>query len=90
MVAEGAKQVAPDGHDWRPDYPGRVPILGQYNDQETMDREILAASSHGVDFFQILCIPTAVRSTKDCERFWFHQRRTHEVHHRVVNHPPFD
>jgi hypothetical protein len=40
--------------DWRPLYPGRVPLLGDYNLQATMDREIVAASSHGVDFFQIL------------------------------------
>jgi hypothetical protein len=43
-----------DGHDWRGDYPGRVPILGEYNEQETMDREIISAASHGVNFFQIL------------------------------------
>ena len=40
--------------DWRPEYPERVPLLGEYNDQATMDREIAAASSHGVDFFTIL------------------------------------
>src|SRR5512136_1424259 len=40
------------GRDWRPDYPERIPTLGEYNDQETMDREIMAASSHGVSFFQ--------------------------------------
>lgn len=40
--------------DWRPLYKERVPLLGAYNSQETMDREIVAASSHGVDFFQIL------------------------------------
>jgi hypothetical protein len=40
--------------DWRPNNPDRVPILGEYNNQETMDREIVAASSHGVDFFMIL------------------------------------
>lgn len=40
--------------DWRPMYPERVPLLGEYNDQATMDREILAAASHGVDFFAIL------------------------------------
>ncbi len=44
------------GRDWRPDYPGRIPILGQYNDQATMNREILAAAGHGVDFFQILLL----------------------------------
>lgn len=40
--------------DWRPKHPERVPLLGEYNDQATMDREILAAASHGVDFFAIL------------------------------------
>ncbi len=40
--------------DWRPSYPERVPTLGEYNEQATMDREIIAASSHGVDFFAIL------------------------------------
>jgi hypothetical protein len=40
--------------DWRPEFPERVPLLGDYNDQATMDREIAAAASHGVDFFAIL------------------------------------
>jgi hypothetical protein len=40
--------------DWRPKYPERVPLLGQYNSQSTMDLEINAASTAGVDFFQIL------------------------------------
>lgn len=40
--------------DWRPKYPGRIPLLGEYNTQATMDREIAAAADHGVDFFQIL------------------------------------
>ena len=40
--------------DWRPKYPDRVPLLGEYNVQTTMDREIAAAASHGVDFFAIL------------------------------------
>jgi len=43
-----------DAPDWRPEFPGRVPLLGQYNTQATMDREIAAAASHGVDFFEIL------------------------------------
>lgn len=42
------------GADWREAYPDRVPLLGEYNSQETMDKEIEAASVHGVDFFQIL------------------------------------
>jgi hypothetical protein len=40
--------------DWRKEYPGRVPTLGHYNEQATMDREIIAASEHGVDFFAML------------------------------------
>ncbi len=40
--------------DWRPKNPDRVPVLGEYNVQATMDREIVAAASHGVDFFMIL------------------------------------
>lgn len=40
--------------DWRLKFPERVPTLGQYNEQATMDREIVAASEHGVDFFVIL------------------------------------
>jgi hypothetical protein len=42
------------GKDWRDRFPERVPLLGQYNRQETMDREIMAASEYGVDFFSIL------------------------------------
>src|SRR5512133_1305391 len=45
------------GHDWRPDYPARIPLLGEYNDQATMDREIITASTNQVDFFQILWYP---------------------------------
>jgi len=40
--------------DWRPKYPDRMPLLGDYNVQSTMDREIEAAARHGVDFFAIL------------------------------------
>lgn len=40
--------------DWRPQYPERVPAMGAYNVQATMDREIAAAAAHGVDFFSIL------------------------------------
>jgi hypothetical protein len=45
------------GTDWRQDYPGRVPLLGLYNDQPTMDKEIVTAARFGVDFFQILWYP---------------------------------
>jgi hypothetical protein len=40
--------------DWRVRFPERVPVLGEYNDQATMDREIKAAADAGVDFFSIL------------------------------------
>ena len=40
--------------DWRKQFPERVPLLGCYNDQATMDREIAVAAGHGVDFFSIL------------------------------------
>ena len=40
--------------DWRLQFPERVPLLGCYNDQATMDREIATAVSHGVDYFAIL------------------------------------
>ncbi|MHB1153419.1 MAG: glycoside hydrolase family 71/99 protein [Eubacteriales bacterium] len=43
--------------DWREDYPERIPLLGQYNSQETMDAEIEAASTRGVDGFNILWYP---------------------------------
>ncbi len=46
-----------NGKDWRAEYPGRLPLLGQYNDQATMDQEIVAAAKYGVDFFQILWYP---------------------------------
>jgi hypothetical protein len=40
--------------DWRPKHPNRVPLLGEYNTQATMDQEIVTAAAHGVDFFMIL------------------------------------
>jgi len=45
------------GKDWRKEYPGRLPLLGMYNSQETMDKEIKTASGYGVDFFLILWYP---------------------------------
>ncbi len=46
-----------DNHEWLPEYPGRTPLLGKLNTDATMDREILAAAKHGVDFFSILWYP---------------------------------
>lgn len=38
----------------KPEYAGRAPLLGHYNTQQTMDADILCASSYGVDVFSIL------------------------------------
>ncbi len=43
-----------EGKDWRSRFPERLPLLGEYNDQDTMNREIKAAAAAGVDFFSIL------------------------------------
>lgn len=43
-----------NGQDWRNEFPGRLPLLGQYNSQEVMGKEIKVASSYGIDFFQVL------------------------------------
>jgi hypothetical protein len=40
--------------DWRPAHPERDPLLGIYNDQATLDREIAAAADYGIDFFAML------------------------------------
>lgn len=86
----GNKYIIAD-HDWREDYPGRIPVLGQYNEQKTMDWEIIAASSHGVDFFQILWYPNGGPLNEGLRTFmaspnsgWM--KFTLEY----VNHPPFD
>ena len=56
--------------DWRKRFPERVPLLGCYNDQPTMDREIVAAAEHGVDFFSILWYfaPAGGKHTGDVAR----------------------
>ena len=53
---EGNKWIDSPVHNtsWLTQYPNRQPLLGQYNNQSTMDKEILSASSHGIDFFQML------------------------------------
>lgn len=43
--------------DWRTGFPERVPTLGEYNAQRTMDYEIPEAVHFGVDFFQFLTYP---------------------------------
>lgn len=85
------------GRDWREDYPERVPLLGEYNTQSTMDAEICAASSHGVDCFNILWYPDTGNTPEsalldssleyfmrspDCSRMKFSVE--------YCNHAPFD
>ncbi len=78
-------------HDWRADYPERIPLLGEYNDQATMDREILAASSHGVDFFQILWYPNGRRLNEGLRTF-LASTNANRMRFTIefVNHPPFE
>lgn len=88
------------GKDWRPDWPGRVPTLGEYNEQETMDREIAAAADHGVDFFQILyyCLPPGGPPEPHAERLndglrrFLASKNADRLKFTIefVNHPPFD
>ena len=88
-----------DGKDWRKEWPSRVPLLGEYNDQPTMDREIAAAAQHGVDFFQILWYP-AGKSPADWAadplnaglRTFLASTNASRLRFTLeyVNHPPFD
>ena len=61
------KWIGPGGVDWRPKYPDRVPLLGEYNEQETMDREIAVAAEYGVDFFLILWYFNGIDNTAERE-----------------------
>ncbi|MBP6963932.1 MAG: hypothetical protein KBC96_05945 [Armatimonadetes bacterium] len=81
------------GRDWRADFPARVPTLGEYNTQLTMNREIIAASSHGVDFFQILWYPQSGEPHKLNEglRTFMASPNARRMAFTIefVNHPPF-
>jgi len=88
-----------NGRDWRKDYPERFPLLGEYNDQETMDREIEAAAAHGVDFFQILwyrqdpntpALPNHEKLNEGVRLFMKSRKnRLMKFTLEFVNHPPF-
>jgi hypothetical protein len=87
------------GRDWRPDWPGRRALLGEYNEQETMDREIAAAADSGVSFFQILWYGPCEGADATAQRQKLNQglrlfmastnssRMKFTV--ELVNHPPF-
>jgi hypothetical protein len=89
------------GTDWRSEYPDRVPLLGEYNTQETMDKEIKAAADHGVDFFSILYYyggNVTNREKKDVPylnsglTFFLESGNAHMMKFMIelTNHPPFD
>ncbi len=87
-----------DGRDWRTDYPDRVPLLGEYVDASTLEREIEAAASHGVDFFQILWYPQNkpdihphLSRLNDGLRFFATARNASKMYFTLeyVNHDPF-
>jgi hypothetical protein len=79
------------GHDWRPDYPQRIPLLGEYNDQATMDREIVEAAVHGVGFFQILWYPNGGPLNEGLRTFVASTNAPQmKFTIEFVNHPPFE
>lgn len=85
--------------DWRARYPNRVPILGEYNTQETMDKEIVAAADHGVDFFIMLWYfqhpgKWAEPHSRHLNRAVEHFQKSPHAHRmkfmfELCNHPPF-
>lgn len=89
-----------DGKDWRPRFPGRVPLLGAYNTQETVNQEIVAAAGHGVDFFSILWYynppdgerePNALFLSRGLECFMA-SPEAHRMKFMIefCNHPPYE
>lgn len=87
------------GSDWRTQYPERIPTLGEYNEQTTMDREIVAASEHGIDFFQILWYPVMdsppephAERLNEGLRTFLASPENHRLRFTLefVNHAPFD
>lgn len=85
------------GVDWREQYPDRIPINGEYNSQETMDKDILVASSNGVDFFSILWYPDKKRENSHVHQInravnWFKESKYSdkmEFMLEITNHAPF-
>ncbi|MBN1489444.1 MAG: hypothetical protein JXA69_05950, partial [Phycisphaerae bacterium] len=87
------------GADWRSRFPKRVPLLGEYNTQDTMDREIVAAATHGVDFFLFLWYPHGAGPPPEPHSLRLNDgltyfRQSPEAHRmqfaiEYCNHPPF-
>ena len=87
--------------DWRGRYPERVPTHGCFNDLETMDADIINASSYGVDYFQILWYPIHkelnidephVRHINEGLSNFLKSKENGRMKFTVeyCNHPPFD
>lgn len=87
--------------DWREQYINRIPINGCYDDQETMDSDILSATKYGVNFFQMLWYPVD-SSTSKCDNLHEHHLNNGIKHFcaspynnrmsfvvEYCNHPPF-
>lgn len=87
--------------DWRERYINRISLNGCYDDQATMDSDILTAEKYGIDFFQMLWYPLDSTSTR-CDEFHmrhlnagiehfcaspYHDRMGFVVEY--CNHPPF-
>jgi hypothetical protein len=88
------------GEDWRLRFPERVSSLGEYNDQETMTREIKAAAGAGVGFFSILWYynppgherePNVAQTESGLANFMASpEARRLRFMIEFCNHPPFD
>lgn len=85
------------GVDWRTKYPERIALLGCYNDQPTMDHDIIAASDFGVQFFLMLWYPPEITVEPYVERLnlgieqFLRSPENHRMRFAVefCNHPPF-
>ena len=96
---QDSKWLGRDRQDWRGQYPGRVPLLGGYNDQATMDREIAAAADYGVDFFSILWYAGEAEPQRELQESLLNRGLEHFLKSpqaprlkfmiEYVNHPPF-
>lgn len=92
------KYAVVSDRDWRLDFPERIPLLGCYNDQATMDSEINEASAYGVDYFQMLWyVQEPVRDENvhhlnDCIEQFMKSPNNMKMSFSLefCNHPPFE
>lgn len=93
------KWTTPAGRDWRIDFPDRIPLLGSYNDQETLDYELEAAAEGGVDYFSMLWYAEAGKREEKpswalnrCFELYDHSKNRGKVKFMLefCNHPPYE